>query len=161
VSFHEDEQWRLDDDESRIPSDTWSDQHSWNRRKEFFIERSCGSRLSSALWWTGTYSTLSPSIRDPPGRHGAQLHEFLHSTRKKILDQLFVQVLRMKRYLEEQGRLNLIPELWGIIRGFIPPLRWWDPSLIGLQRSQEILLMILNKIILIHLIRSPGIMIMI
>ena len=51
-----------------------------------------------------------PSIWDPPGRHGAQLHKFLHSTREEILNRLFVQVLRMKRYLEEQWRLNLIPE---------------------------------------------------
>ena len=43
-----------------------------------------------------------PSIWDHLGRHRAQLHEFLHSTREKILDCLFVQVLRMKRYLEEQ-----------------------------------------------------------
>ena len=52
-----------------------------------------------------------PSIWDPPGRHRApQLHEFLHSTREKILDCLFEQVLRMKRYLEKQRRLILIPE---------------------------------------------------
>ena len=50
------------------------------------------------------------SIWNPPGRHGAQLHELLHSTREKILDCLFLQVLRMKKYLEEQWRLNLIPE---------------------------------------------------
>ena len=31
-----------------------------------------------------------PSIWDPPGRHGAQLHELLHSTREKILDCLFL-----------------------------------------------------------------------
>ena len=58
-----------------------------------------------------------PCIWDPPGRHGAQLHEFLHSTREKILDRLFVQVLRMKRYLEEQWRLNLIPEYEVLLEG--------------------------------------------
>ena len=58
-----------------------------------------------------------PSIWDPPGRHGAQLHDFLHSTREKILDCLFVQVLRMNRYLEEQWRLNLIPENEVLLEG--------------------------------------------
>ena len=58
-----------------------------------------------------------PSIWDPPGRHGAQLHGFLHSTREKILDCLFVQVLRMKRYLEEQCRLNLIPKYEVLLEG--------------------------------------------
>ena len=50
------------------------------------------------------------SIWDPPEHHGAQLHEFLHSTRENILNRLFVQVLRMRRYLEEQRRLDLTPE---------------------------------------------------
>jgi len=90
-----------------------------------------------------------PSIWDPPGRHGAQLNEFLHSTRKKILDCLFVQVLRMKRYLEEQWRLNLIPEYEVLLEG-LSLLKMMDPRLIGLQRSQEILLMILNRIIIIE-----------
>ena len=58
-----------------------------------------------------------PSIWDPPERHGTQLHEFLHSTGEKILDCLFVQVLRMKRYLEEQQRLNLIPEYEILLEG--------------------------------------------
>ena len=57
------------------------------------------------------------SIWDPPGHYGAQLHEFLHSTREKILDCLLVQVLRMKRYLEEQWRLNLIPEYDVLLEG--------------------------------------------
>ena len=61
--------------------------------------------------------TNLPSIWDPPGRHGAQLHELLHSTREKILDCLFLQVLRMKRYLEEQWRLNLIPEYEVLLEG--------------------------------------------
>ena len=58
-----------------------------------------------------------PRNWDPPGRHGAQLHEFPHSTREKILDRLFVQGLRMKRYLEEQWRLNLIPEYEVLLEG--------------------------------------------
>ena len=58
-----------------------------------------------------------PSIWDPPEHHGAQLHEFLHSTREKILDRLFVQVLRMRRYLEEQRRLNLILEYEVLLEG--------------------------------------------
>ena len=65
----------------------------------------------------GIYPPNLPSIWDPPERHGAQLHEFLHSTREKILDRLFVQVLRMKRYLEKEQRLNLILEYEVLLEG--------------------------------------------
>ena len=43
------------------------------------------------------------------------------------------QGLRMPLMITEVSRdPDHDPRLWGIIRGFIPPSRRWDPSLIGL-----------------------------
>ena len=58
-----------------------------------------------------------PSIWDPPERHGAQLYEFLHSTREEILNRLFIQVLRMMRNLGDQRRLGLAPEYEVLSKG--------------------------------------------